>query len=111
MIKQARTYFYQAIELDPQLMPKVHNILGTSLSRQGEFQQAATELQKYLQIKPDDPVVHNELGVVLANMNQVDPAIKHFSEALRLKPDFEFARRNLQIARSQKTDLQNSDDK
>ncbi len=111
MIKQAKTYFYQAIELDPQLMPKVHNILGISLSRQGEFQQAAIELQKYLQIKPDDPVVHNELGVVFANMHQVDLAIKHFSEALRLKPDFEFARRNLQIARLQKTDLQNSDDK
>lgn len=111
MIKQAKTYFYQAIELDPQLMSKVYNILGISLSRKGEFKQAAIELQKYLQINPDDPVVHNELGVVFANMHQVDLAIKHFSEALRLKPDFEFARRNLQIARSQKTGLQNSNNK
>ena len=108
---EATVHLYKAIKLDPQPMPKVLNILGISLSRQGKFQQAAIELQKYLQIKPDDPVAHNELGVVLANMHQVDPAIEHFSEALRLKPDFEFARENLQIARSQKTDLQKSNDK
>src|SRR5450631_1742215 len=60
--------------------------LGVIESAEGDFTNAATTLQKALQLAPNSTKAHNDLGNVYVNQKRVDLAEKEFRAVLRLDP-------------------------
>jgi len=68
------------------------------LSKKGQIDEAISQFQEAIRLKPDDAEAHNNLGTALGMKGQTDEAISQFQEALRLKPDYAEARSNLAYA-------------
>jgi len=75
-----------------------HYSLGVALQRAGRTQEAIGELERALQVTPNDPWAHYALGLALKQVDRVPEAIGHWEEAVRLKPDFAEAHYNLGLA-------------
>jgi tetratricopeptide (TPR) repeat protein len=65
-----------------------HNNLGTVLGQKGRVDEAITQFQRALQIKPDSAKIHYNLGVALSQKGRMDEAITHYQKALEIKPQF-----------------------
>jgi len=78
------------------------NNLGYALDGEGQIDEAISQLQESIRLKPDFAYAHYNLGSTLAKKGQTDEAIRQFQEALRLKPDYADARNNLGIALAEK---------
>jgi tetratricopeptide (TPR) repeat protein len=61
----------------------------------GQIDEAITQLQEAIHLKPDYTKAHNNLGNALMEKGQIDEAISQFQEAIRLKPDYADAHNNL----------------
>ncbi len=68
---------------------------ANALAQRGRAPEAIAQLEKALEIAPDNPLVHNNLGVRLAKNGQDDKAIEHYRRALQLKPEYMEAHNNL----------------
>jgi tetratricopeptide (TPR) repeat protein len=64
------------------------NMLAFHLAEQGRIDEAVSQYQTGLRVRPDDAGVHNNLGAALLGKGQVDEAISQYREALRLKPEY-----------------------
>ena len=86
-----------------------HNNLGDALFQKGNVDEAITQYQTALQIKPDYAGAHNNLGNALLQKGRVDEAITHYQAALQIKPDYAEAQNNLAwvLATSPQTSLRN----
>ena len=73
--------------LDPH-QADIHYTLGVTLWQQGEFDEAANELQAAIQAKPDYAEAHYTLGTVLKQQGKLQEAAASLREAIRLQPDF-----------------------
>jgi protein O-mannosyl-transferase len=69
--------------------------LGNVLLRTGRVDEAITQFQQALQIKPDYAKVHYNLGIALFQKGRVDEAMTHYQNALQLQPDYADAHINL----------------
>jgi len=76
--------------------------LGIALLQKGRMDEAITQFQQALEIKPDYADAHNNLGNVLLQTGRVDEAIAHFQNALRISPDLAVVHINLGNALMQK---------
>jgi tetratricopeptide (TPR) repeat protein len=85
------------------------NNLAETLFQSGRFDEAISECQKALKIKPDFAAAHNNLGAALVKTQRdgdgarrqtgaVDEAIVHYRKAVQIKPDFAQAWSNLGTA-------------
>jgi tetratricopeptide (TPR) repeat protein len=81
------------------------NNLGQVLLQKGNTDEAITQYQEALQIKPDDAEAHNSLGNALRQEGKLDDAIIHFQKAVQIKPDYAEAHSNLGNALCQKGKL------
>ncbi|HUB66342.1 MAG TPA: tetratricopeptide repeat protein [Candidatus Methylacidiphilales bacterium] len=79
--------------------------LGVILFQQGHIDEAVSDCQKALAIKPDYADAHNNLGSVFIQNGQVDEAIKQFQKAVEINPNYVEARNNLGGALAQKGEL------
>ena len=86
-----------------------HGNLGSALVNKGQFDEAITQLQECLRLKPDDgsppaerAIIHSNLGIALVDQGQIDEAISQFQEAIHLQPDYADAHYNLGIALAKK---------
>ncbi len=75
-----------------------HNNLGDALFAKGQTDDAISQYQKAIRLKPYYAKVHNNLGSALAKNGRIDDAISQYEEAIRLKPDDANAHNNLGIA-------------
>ena len=66
--------------------PRAHCNLGFALSQIGKTQEAISQYEQALQIKPDYPEVHIDLGIALAQTGSIEEAIAHYELALRIIP-------------------------
>jgi tetratricopeptide (TPR) repeat protein len=75
---------------------RAHYNLGRALTDSSRAQEAITEYEAALQIKPDDVMALNNLGMTLATIpGRAPEAISRYEAALQIKPDLEEAHCNL----------------
>lgn len=79
-----------------------HAKTGYAFLQVGRVEEATSQFQKALNIKPSIAEAHNYLGWIYFQKSQFDDAIHEYAEALRLKPDYADARNNLSIALAMK---------
>jgi type IV pilus assembly protein PilF len=73
-----------------------HYQLGISYLNDNNIQPAFTELQKALELNPDDKEIHNALGVIyLTKLEDYTKAIEHFQKALSIDKSYSEAATNL----------------
>jgi tetratricopeptide (TPR) repeat protein len=77
-------WFARAIRQDPK--PAYLSSLGTTLQRQGRYEEALKTFDKALQLKPDDVELWTNLGNVLAQLERLDDALFSYEQALKLNP-------------------------
>jgi len=72
--------------------------LGAALKHQGKLDEAISQYQEVIRLKPDYALAYNSLGYTLGKKGQIDEAIGQFQEAIRLKSDYAEAHYNLGTA-------------
>ena len=72
--------------------------MAVALRDTDEFDEAAAEFQKCLQIKPDTPLALNGLGIIFGRQGKFAQAGEYFIKALNIDPNLEEARINLGYA-------------
>ena len=86
----------------------MHNKRGADYYHKNMYNEAMSEFQKAIMIKPDYAEAHNNLGVIYRTKGMYDNAIDEFQMAVRFKPKFAIAYYNLARVYSQKNDRQKS---
>ncbi|RMF35185.1 MAG: tetratricopeptide repeat protein [Chloroflexi bacterium] len=71
---------------------------GVALIKQEQYEEALIELEKALELAPEDADVHANLGVAYVNLGRTEEAIAEWQEAIRLNPDHYLAHYNLGVA-------------
>ena len=75
-----------------------YNNLGTAFYEKGEIENAITEYEAAVALRPDYEEAHFNLGTALIQKNNPDDAIAEFQAALRLDPNHAQAHINLATA-------------
>ena len=79
-----------------------HGDLGIALGMKGQTDEAISQYQQALRLKPDYAEAYNNLGIAFYQQGRADEAILQFQEAIRLTPDYADAHDNLGNALAQK---------
>jgi len=74
---------------------EAHFRLGIALREEGRLEEARSQLEEALTIRPNVPKFINNLGSVLAQQEKNDQAVELFERAIVLKPNYARARYNL----------------
>ena len=61
--------------------------LGNAFFRQGKFDQAIEQFEKYLRIEPDSAEIHANAAYALLQKGRFDEAIMHIREIIRMQPN------------------------
>ncbi len=72
-----------------------HYYLGTTAFKKGRVDEAITQYQEALQIKPGYPEACNAIGLALREKGRVDEAITYYQTALQIDPDYVSVHNNL----------------
>jgi tetratricopeptide (TPR) repeat protein len=72
-----------------------HYNLGVVLEQEGSVDEAITQFQEALQIKPNYAEAHNNLGLALFQRGRVDEATTQFQKAVQINPALAAAHNNL----------------
>ncbi len=86
--------YKRAQAASPQL-PEVYMYYGTALAAQGKYDQAATELDKAIALKPTNAEAHAWLADVRERQHRPADAIEQYRIVLEQQPDFREARLEL----------------
>ena len=79
-----------------------HENYGSALFARGQVDKGIAQIEKALEIKPNDGEANNSLGYALLQKGRVDEAIPHFQKTLEIQPDNFLAQQNLGYALLQK---------
>ena len=79
-----------------------HNNLGTVLLQDGAVEQAISQFQEALQIRPSYAEARNNLGNALLRKGSVDEAMVQYQKALEISPGYAAAHNDLGLALFQK---------
>ncbi|HEY3705811.1 MAG TPA: tetratricopeptide repeat protein [Terracidiphilus sp.] len=81
--EEARARFSEVVKLAPQIA-EGHEALGSAFIALDRPAEAVPELEKAVQLKPDDAVIEGNLAIALWRAADGTKAIPHFEAALRL---------------------------
>lgn len=87
---------------EPSATALEHFRQGNDLSRSGDFEKAAEEYEKALELEPQYVDAMTNLGVAYYNLGQLDQAIVQYSKAIEIAPSDADIRSNLAAAHVQK---------
>jgi tetratricopeptide (TPR) repeat protein len=76
-------------------MARSHQLMGQTLVRKGQWEEAALNFRRAIEIDPDYAEAHNAMGMVLEREGRLDEAVARFERAVALDPDFAPAHVNL----------------
>jgi spermidine synthase len=65
---------------------EMHNILGSALADEGEFDRAIAEFREALRLEPDSASAHANLGLALASHQAPEEAVVHLRRSVQLDP-------------------------
>jgi tetratricopeptide (TPR) repeat protein len=86
--------YKRARAASPQL-PEVYMYHGTALAAEGKYDPAVTELEKAIQLKPNNAEAHAWLADVRERQHRPSDAIDQYRIAIQQQPDFRLARLEL----------------
>jgi tetratricopeptide (TPR) repeat protein len=66
---------------------EAYNMLGFSLRKSGEYEDAIKNYKKALEINPDFPEAHEYIGEAYLSIGNRDLAWKHYTELRRLESE------------------------
>ena len=92
--REVEDFYAKAYAVNPQL-PELHMYHGTALAAQGQYDQAVAELDKAIQLRPNNAEAHGWLGDVRERQHRLDDAIGQYRIAIEQQPDFRVARLEL----------------
>ncbi len=69
--------------------------LGGLLAQTGKLDEAVSQFEQSLRIRPANEPAHYSLGLALTQQGRLQEAIQHYQEAVKLKPDYADAHNNL----------------
>ena len=93
-IKEAKQYFFNAVELDPEFVEARYNYAFLFQS-EGDMEKAQTIYEQILQQKEDVKTLNN-LAVIYEHNNSLEEAKILLKRALKLNPTFDLAQKNLE---------------
>jgi len=99
-IQMAYTIFSEILRHDPNFQ-EAHYNLGVMYIQSGDYQNALSELQKAVQLKPQDPDAQFALAGVYETLGQNDLAVEHYHNVLVLLPNYAEAITRLEVLTSQ----------
>ena len=85
--QRAREEGFNALRLDAD-EPVVRYTLAVTLSGTGQLKEAADELRRVLEIRPNYDDARRQLGQVLLQLGKVDEGIEQYDKAIALRPGF-----------------------
>ena len=91
---EAVPHLKRAINLSPDVK-EYYNLLGVALFKQKEFEQAARNFQKALNLDQGSAIDLANLGLCYKFLGKKEKAIGLLSEALKLEPELDFAHKHL----------------
>jgi tetratricopeptide (TPR) repeat protein len=99
--QDSETLFRHALKVTQHNYIALDN-LGDALLKKGRTDEAISQYQEVVQLKPNDAAAYNNLGNALGKSGRIDKAISQYHEALRLKPDDASAHYSLGAALDEK---------
>jgi tetratricopeptide (TPR) repeat protein len=101
---EAEVKFKEAIALNPTYGTAIYN-LGAVYERQGKLQEAATQLELYRQVKPNDAGLAFELALLHYRLGNKDRAFSELQSAVTLFPDYSNARWYLALLHEERGEI------
>ncbi|MDE2660201.1 MAG: tetratricopeptide repeat protein [Acidobacteriota bacterium] len=77
----------KVIELNPNPPASTFVAIGSSMARQGQFEEASSMARRALEIEPDSAMAHSTLGQAAAAGGDLDEAEASFRRAVELDPN------------------------
>jgi tetratricopeptide (TPR) repeat protein len=93
-LDQERVRFFKRIHLNYHYA-QFHNFIGLYLAKKGRSTQAARELKKAAQLKPDDFLFHANLGTLYYYQGAYRKAVQEYKKALEIDPLYGMGYANL----------------
>jgi SpoVK/Ycf46/Vps4 family AAA+-type ATPase len=111
---KAIEYYSKAIDESRENNPNLHKYFynrGLACACLERYQQALSDVQKVLELKPDFAEAYYILGLCYEYMQMLDQAIEQYKKALDRNPDFKDAKNRLELAESKKRERINQPSK
>jgi protein O-mannosyl-transferase len=86
--------------------PNIHNNMGDVYARNGNFEKAAQEFSKSIEINPNYGDAYHNLANTYKSMGKIDLAIENYQKALKINPNIWQSHQNLAAIYYEQGDMQ-----